>query len=448
MATRILSISGLRGIVGDGLEPDYVARFARALGRLIGGGQVVLGSDGRPSGEMMRRAVLAGLTAEGCPVLDAGICSTPTCGFLVRQRGAAAGLQITASHNPAEWNGLKPFNAQGCVFDAEEGQRLIAVLDAIDSPSPGGVDLEPIAVSGDLHLERVLSLADVKAIRQRGIRVVLDANHGAGAVLGPRLLEELGCDVELLGGTADGAFSHPPEPLREHLDGLCQAVVAQNADVGFAQDPDADRLAIVDDTGRYIGEELTMALAADVVLARQAGVVVVNESSSRITVDVVERYPGSSLCRAQVGEANVVAMMQARGAVLGGEGNGGVIDPRVGFVRDSFVGMTLVLEGLATGHRRLSEWVDGFPVYHIVKQKAPCPAEGVSRAVAALQAEWPEATAVVGDGLRLDWPERWVQVRGSNTEPVLRVISEARAADVAASLCARAMELVQQAVVD
>lgn len=451
MPTRILSISGLRGIIGDGLEPEYLSRFARALGRLVDGGSVVISRDGRSSGSMVREAVLAGLAAEGCLVLDAGICSTPTCGFLVRQREAAAGLQITASHNPVEWNGLKPFNASGRVFSAVEGQRLIKLIDTVETPTldtADDADVEPVALPGEAHLERVLSLVDVEMIRRRTVRVVLDANHGAGAVLGPRLLEELGCQVEVLGGTADGAYAHPPEPLREHLQGLCRVVVEGRADVGFAQDPDADRLAIVDETGRYIGEELTMALAADVVLSRQPGVVVVNESSSRVTADVVERYPGSSLCRAHVGEANVGAMMDSSNAVLGGEGNGGVIDPRVGLVRDSFVGIALVLEGLVAGGRRLSEWVDEFPVYHIVKQKVPCPADRVALAVMALQAEWPEAETAEGDGLRLDWPDRWVQVRGSNTEPVLRVISEGREANVAESLCDRAMELVQQAVAD
>jgi len=448
MPTRILSISGLRGIVGDGLEPDYLSRFARAMGHMAHGGTVVISRDGRASGLMVREAVLAGLSAEGCQVLDAGIASTPTCGLLVRRLGAAAGLQITASHNPAEWNGLKPLDAAGRVFNAELGARLIAEIDSLENDPAavtGGV-AEPIEDPGAAHRDAVLGIVDAESIRRRPVKVVLDCNHGSGAVLGPELLESLGCDVTVLGETPDGEFAHAPEPLEQHLGGLCQAVLEHGADVGFAQDPDADRLAIVDETGRYIGEELTMALATDRVLSGSPGPVVVNGSSSRVTADIVDRYPGSSFHRSHVGEANVVAKMDEVAAVLGGEGNGGVIDPRVGGIRDSFVGMALVLEGLATDGRALSEWVAGFPVYEIVKQKVPCPAERVAAAVEVLRSAFDDATVTEGDGLRLDWDDRWVQVRGSNTEPIVRVISEAPDAKVARELCEAVLERVRGVV--
>jgi len=448
MPTRILSISGLRGIVGDGLEPDYLSRFARALGHLADGGTVVISRDGRASGLMVREAVLAGLAAEGCHILDAGIASTPTCGLLVRRLGAAAGLQITASHNPAEWNGLKPLDAAGRVFNAQLGARLVAEIDSRENEPAavrGGV-AEPIEEPAAAHRDAVLGIVDTESIRRRPLKVVLDCNHGSGAVLGPELLESLGCDVTVLGGAPDGRFAHTPEPLQQHLGGLCQAVLEHGADVGFAQDPDADRLAIVDETGRYIGEELTMALATDRVLAGSPGPVVVNGSSSRVTADIVERYPGSSFHRSHVGEANVVAKMDEVAAVLGGEGNGGVIDPRVGGIRDSFVGMALVLEGLASDGRALSEWVAGFPVYEIVKQKLPCPAERVAAAVEVLRSAFDDATVTEGDGLRLDWDDRWVQVRGSNTEPIVRVISEAPDAEVARELCEAVLERVREVV--
>ena len=448
MPTRILSISGLRGIVADGLEPEYLSRFARAVGRLAHGGTVVISRDGRTSGLMVREAVLAGLAAEGCRVLDAAIASTPTCGLLVRKLGAAAGLQITASHNPAQWNGLKPFDAAGRVFNAHVGAELIAEIDSLEN-EPAGVTggvAEPIEDPGADHRDAVLGVVDGDLIRGHCLKVVLDCNHGSGAVLGPELLQSLGCDVTVLGGTPDGEFAHMPEPLEQHLGGLCQAVREHRADVGFAQDPDADRLAIVDETGRYIGEELTMALATDQVLAGSPGPVVVNGSSSRVTADIVERYPGSSFHRSHVGEANVVAKMDEVAAVLGGEGNGGVIDPRVGGIRDSFVGMALVLEGLATDGRGLSEWVDEFPVYQIVKQKVPCPPERVAAAVEVLRSVFDDATVTEGDGLRLDWDDRWVQVRGSNTEPIVRVISEAPDAEVARELCEAVLERVRGVV--
>ena len=448
MPTRILSISGLRGIVGDGLEAEFLSTFARAVGRLANGGAIVVSRDGRGSGLMVRDAVLAGLAAEGCHVFDAGIASTPTCGLLVRQLDASAGLQITASHNPAEWNGLKPFDAAGRVFNAESGAKLIDAIASLEGESTREVSgvVELIDSPGTGHRDAVMGIVDVQAIRDRCPKVVLDCNHGSGAVLGPELLEALGCDVTVLGGVPDGEFAHMPEPLESHLGGLCQAVLDQGADVGFAQDPDADRLAIVDELGRYIGEELTMALAADRVLSFHPGPVVVNGSSSRVTADIVARYPGSSFHRSHVGEANVVAAMDDVGAVLGGEGNGGVIDPRVGGIRDSFVGMALVLEGLATGGLSLSEWVGGFPVYQIVKRKVPCPAGRVPAAVEALRAAFDDATATEGDGLRLDWEDRWVQVRGSNTEPIVRVISEAPDAVVAHRLCDAVVERVQEAV--
>jgi phosphomannomutase len=448
---RILSISGLRGIVGDGLDPNYVLHFAQALGILADRGTVVVGRDGRATGPMLKRAVLAGLESVGCRVIDAGIIATPTCGYLVRHFKAAAGLEITASHNPREWNGLKPFSGEGAVFDEARGKALLALLgqDSLElSPwnALGRTEGRPDA--GDAHLAKVLQQVDAEAIRKRRFKVVLDCNHGSGAVLGPKLLETLGCETVVLGGTPDGAFEHPAEPLKENLTGLCDAVRSHGADVGFALDPDADRLAIVDERGRYIGEELTLALCADYVLSRTPGPIVVNGSTSRVSADVAARHH-SAFHRSAVGEANVVARMRQVGAVFGGEGNGGMIEPRVGYVRDSFIGMAYVLAGLSgdgsKDRRTLAAWVDSFPSYSIVKDKLTCPADRVQAACAALEKKYPDATATHGDGLRLDWPDRWVQVRASNTEPILRVIAEAPDEARAVALCRDAMAAVRAA---
>ncbi len=448
MTERILSISGLRGIIGDGLDPEYVTRFASALGTIFDGGTVVLSRDGRSTGETLRHAVLAGLLATGCKVIDLGIASTPTCGVLVTHLQAAGGLQITASHNPIEWNGLKPFAPHGGVFDAALGQRL---LSALEQPPryrrwDGLGRVEIMSNGAMVHLDRVTSLVSVGAIRQRKFKVVLDVNHGSGAILGPRLLEELGCAVTVLGGTPDGQFEHPAEPLKENLTDLAAKVRALGADVGFAEDPDADRLAIVDNTGRYIGEELTLALCVDHILSRgQTGPVVVNGSTSRVTADLAAKY-GCPFHRSAVGEANVVAKMREVNALIGGEGNGGVIEPKVGYVRDSFVSMAYVLEGLTQRPGPLSQWVDQLPKYTIVKDKLHCPRERVTAACDALRKAYGDATATEGDGLRLDWPDRWVQVRASNTEPIIRVIAEAPGDDVAKSLCADAVQLARNAV--
>lgn len=466
MTQRILSISGLRGVIGDGLDPQYLTEFAMAFGTMADAGTIVLSRDGRSTGDMVRHAVISGLLATGCRVLDAGIATTPTCGVLVRHHNAAGGLQITASHNPIQWNGLKPFSRAGGVFNATQGAELLRILNSRAFRLVGWDKLGSVDVLEDAaapHVQKVLALVDVERIRSCRFQVVLDCNHGSGGVAAPRFLQALGCDVTVLGGTPDGRFEHVPEPIAQNLTGLCESVKQLGADVGFAEDPDADRLAIVDETGRYIGEELTLALCADFVLATRKGPFVVNGSTSRVTADVAAKH-GCPFFRSYVGEANVVTKMTEVGAVFGGEGNGGVIDPQVGFVRDSFAAMAYVLNGLATplvvppsggllplnaernASRTLSQWADSLPQYTIIKDKLECPREQVGLACAALKSEFADATAQEGDGLRLDWSDRWVQVRASNTEPIIRVIAEAPSCDAAKTLCSHAVEIVNQAV--
>ena len=457
---RILSVSGLRGVVGDGLEPEFLTRFGRAVGTLAarhasdrgrGRPTVVLTRDGRPTGAMVRHAAVSGLLAAGCRVLDGGVAMTPTCGVLVQHHHADAGLQITASHNPGEWNGLKPFSPAGGVLTAGEGEELVALLDgdprrlrAVGWEDVGTV--ETLADPHGPHAERVLGCVDAAAIRGRRFKVVLDCNRGSGAAATPAFLrDELGCEVTVLGGTPDGLFEHVPEPTRENLTGLCAAVRDAGADVGFAQDPDADRLAVVDEAGRYIGEELTLALAADHVLATRQGPLVVNGSTSRVNADVAERH-GCAFRRSAVGEANVVQQMRRVGSEFGGEGNGGVIDLRVGPVRDSLVSIAHVLDGLAKRGGTVGDWADGLPRYAIVKRKFAVPSpDRVAAACDALAAAYPDADAQRGDGLRLDWPDRWVQVRASNTEPIARVIAEAPDAGVAEALAAEATAVCERA---
>ena len=445
-AELIVSVSGIRGIIGAGLAPAPALAFAQALGTYLGGGPVVLSRDSRPSGQMLRHAVLAGLMASGCEVHDLGIVPTPTVGLAVRRLNAAGAVQITASHNPAPWNGLKLFGGDGAVLSAAKGREIKQLFDTgrftcVSHERLGKVS--ECSKAGAWHRERVLQLVDADRIRARGFRTLLDANAGAGGPLGESLLAALQPSPPiLLGAVPDGQFSHPPEPLAENLAAVLPQVSAAKADAGFVLDPDADRLAIIDDTSRYIGEELTLAIAVLRRLQQERGPVVINMSTSRVVEDIARQF-GVPCHRSAVGEANVVEEMRARGAVIGGEGNGGVIDPRVGWVRDPFIGMALILDLLAETGQTLNAVVRSLPSYTIVKDKYEISRDRLPKLGTALQSRWPEARANTLDGLRLDWPDRWVHVRPSNTEPIVRVIAEAPRMAEAQQLCREVGALLQ-----
>lgn len=436
MEEPIISVSGLRGIVGRSLTPELAARFTSAAAALAPSGTVVIARDGRASGGMLADAIASALCAAGREVIDCGVAATPTVGVLVRHLHAALGVQISASHNPAEYNGLKLFAADGRVLTAAAGRRVIeryrghAPIAPADTPGTRRACDDTTSA----HLALVLATVDVERIRARRFRVLLDANHGSGSVLGARLLEALGCEPALLGGTPDGQFEHLPEPTAENLRSVLARVVEAKAEIGFCQDPDADRLAVIDEHGRYLGEEYTLAMCVDHVLRHHAGAVVTNCSTSRMTEDLANRYK-VPMVRSAVGEANVVEMMDAYDAVLGGEGNGGIIDPRVGYVRDSFVGMALLLDAMAERELPVSRLADELPRYEMLKAKANVPTELVPRALEALSTHFGDAQADRLDGLRLDWPGRWLLVRASNTEPIVRIFAEAPSAEQARRLC-------------
>jgi phosphomannomutase len=433
----IVSVSGIRGIVGASLTPEPALAFAAALGTYTQGGRVVLSRDGRPSGAVLRHAVLAGLLGAGCDVADLGVAPTPTVGLAVRRLQAAGGIQITASHNPAPWNGLKLFGPDGMVLTAAEGQKVQALFAAGQFRRVPWTDLGALTESRqaeDWHRQRVLELVDVPRIRARQLRTFLDANGGAGGPLGRRLLESLQARPVCQGAGADGIFEHEPEPVAANLRDVCPRVAREGADIGFVLDPDADRLALIDEAGRYLGEELTLALAVRYRLGQERGPVVINMSTSRVVEDICNQL-GCPCQRSAVGEANVAEQMRGAGAVIGGEGNGGVIDPRVGFVRDPFIGMGLVLNLMADTGKKLSELAAQLPAYTIVKDKYAVERGRLPGLFAALERRWPEASANRLDGLRLDWADRWVHVRPSNTEPIVRVIAEAPRAEEAEGLC-------------
>jgi phosphomannomutase len=436
-AGLIVSVSGIRGVIGRSLTPADALAFASALGAHVNGGRVVVSRDGRPSGAMLRHAILTGLTAAGCEVHDLAVAPTPTVGFAVRTLQAAGGVQITASHNPAEWNGFKLFGPDGRVLSAAEGRKVQTLFETgaaalVPWNKIGGV--QEYHKAEDDHRECVLQLVDAPAIRAAKLRAFLDANNGAGGPLGRALLASLNIETICHGCDADGAFLHEPEPTEANLHEIGPLVREHGAHIGFALDPDSDRLALIDENGRYIGEELTLALAARFRLSRERGPVVVNMSTSRVVEDVAARF-GCAFHRSAVGEANVADKMLEVGAVFGGEGNGGVIDPRVGLVRDPFIGMGLILNLMAETGKKLSELVAELPTYHIVKDKYAVTRERLPELFEALTKRWPEAKTDRTDGLRLDWTNRWLHVRPSNTEPIVRVIAEAPRAADATELC-------------
>jgi len=414
---------------------------------------VLITRDGRANGGQLVAPVAAGLSQGGVrPVLDGRIAATPTTGVLVRQHRCVGGVQISASHNPAEYNGLKLFSAEGRVVPADVGQTVLEryrMLDArssmhdIQHPVSG---IQHLTDTTSYHLALVERIVDVARIRGRRFRVLLDANHGSGSLLGRRLLEHLGCDVVLLGGEPDGLFAHPPEPTAENLAGVLAYVTRARADVGFCQDPDADRLAIIDERARYISEEYTLAICVNHVLRHTPGPVVTNCSTSRMTEDLARKY-SVPFFRSAVGEANVVDAMLRAKAVLGGEGNGGVIDPRVGLVRDSFVGMALVLDAMAERILPISALADELPRYAMCKTKIDIARDEVSASFERLQRHFHDATPDRLDGLRLDWTHNdgsgsWLLVRPSNTEPIVRIMAEAPTAAEAARLCNEAAAVI------
>jgi len=390
-APLMLSVSGARGIVGQTMTPQVARNYANAfasylhdkLGRLP---KMVVARDSRPSGPSLQSAVADAFVACGCVVEDIGVVATPTAGVMIGALGADGGIIVTASHNPTPWNGLKCLNGQGLAPSKEDTEEIIQKFhDAVSLPSTEGGALQENTKGNDTHLAKVLGVIDPTPIQEKQFRVVLDSINGAGCESGYKLLTLLGCEILQINGEPSGEFAHEPEPKIENLGDLCDAVIRFDADVGFAQDPDADRLAVVDEFGGYIGEEYTLALVAKRWFElNPSSSATTNLSTSRMIDDIANEH-GCKVYRSAVGEANVATTMQQQGCTIGGEGNGGIILPDVCWVRDSLSGMALILDLLRSREERLSDI-----------------------------------------GLRIDFDEGWLHVRPSNTEPIARVIAEAK----------------------
>lgn len=426
MSELRVSVSGFRGIVGDSLTAPKVTRLAAAYASLLGDGPLVVGRDSRPSGPALLLAVEAGLLAVGREVIDLGIVPTPTVGLYTKHRNAAGGIVITASHNPIEWNALKFFGPDG-LFAPED--RVFAVADREASnaiPWAVATAMGSVREANDaiqVHMDRILRTVDRAVTRAAKIRVVVDGCRGAGSVLVPALLRELGCEVIELDCVPDGWFTRQPEPTPAALAGLAEAVRREKAAVGFALDPDADRLALVDDQGTALSEELTLVLAADFVLENCKGPLVSNLSSTGLLDRVAERH-GVPMFRSKIGEAHVTALILSSGAPVGGEGNGGVIVPSIVPGRDAATGAALIVERLAREAKPLSGIVAGYPPVAMVKDKVSVEGLDVADLLVRMRALFADARFTDMDGLRADWPDRWIHVRPSNTESILRMIAE------------------------
>lgn len=431
-----ISVSGVRGVVGESLTPQLASKFAQAFGTYLGRGSVIVGQDSRISGTMVKKAVLSGLLSVGCQPVEIGICPIPSIQVLTKQSKAIGAIAVTASHNPKEWNGLKFVNKEGLFLNYHQvdefldiyhqGEFSLVDVDKYKTPEFKKDPTEP-------HMKKLMSYFNVGLISQKKYKVAIDCTNGAGAVLAPRYLEELGCEPVLLNCIPDGSFAHHPEPLPENIAGLCRTVVENGADVGFVQDADADRLAVVNEKGEPLGEELTLALATKYILSQNAGPVVINLSTSRAIDDIAEEF-NVPVIRTKIGEINVVEQILSleKKPAIGGEGNGGVILQDIHPCRDSFTAMGLILEYMVRSGKTISELQEGIPCYHMIKEKIQGTQEKAYRIIRQLRRKYADKGEIsLLDGLKISFKDYWVHIRPSNTEPIIRLIIEAKSRDTA-----------------
>jgi phosphomannomutase len=434
----IRSISGLRGTLDSSLTPEVIVAYASAFAEYCGVGSIVVGRDGRPSGVWIEEVVSGTLMASGRDVRLIGMAPTPTVQLATEHSTAAGGISITASHNPSEWNGLKFLDRNGIFLGPAECAELFAIVDRSGREyaawsATGRLIREESALARHVEATLALPFVDTKRLRERRFKVVVDAVNASGSTIVPDLLERCGAQVIRLHCDGTGIFPHTPEPIAENLQGLSDAVTAHGADLGIAVDPDADRLVLIDERGEPIGEEYTITIAADYILGweRRRGstkdlIAVVNLSTTRAVDDVAERY-GATTQRTPVGEINVALKMKETGAVIGGEGSGGVILPALHYGRDSLAGIVITLHSLLEYGLTLSALRASLPCYEIVKKKASlAPGDSATERLARIATEAEGSGRITtGDGVKIDFERSWVHLRASNTEPIIRVIAEA-----------------------
>lgn len=438
----IESISGVRGVVPQDLTDAVAARYARAFDQWCTTGPLLVGRDSRPSGASLSAAVIDALLSSGRDVTDCSIAPTPTIQFLAQELSAAGAVVITASHNPAEWNGLKFIASDGCFLNAAQMADVLGLVGGgRDSAKSAG---QCVRLDGGIrrHVTAVVAIDFLRApaIRDRRFRVAVDAVNGAASAALPHLLQHLGCDVVTVHCEPSGDFPRGTEPLPQNLGDLCRAVREERCAVGFATDPDGDRLAVADETGRPIGEELTLVLATQRFLEAVPGPhrIATNLSTTQLLDWVVRTHKGA-VVRTPVGEIHVVEEMKRIGGRLGGEGNGGVILRDVHLGRDSLVAAAMILDLLAGATEPLSALVSRFPSFHVAKERLSLGSRSADAALEAVATAFPSASVDRRDGVKLIWPDRWVHVRKSNTEPIVRIYAEAPTEGEASSLANEAI---------
>lgn len=442
----IKSISGIRGTIGgkvnDNLTPLDVVKFASAFGTWLQNTKhkknltLVIGRDARISGEMVSSLVSATLQGLGINVVDLGLSTTPTVEVMVPELNADGGIILTASHNPKQWNALKLLNEKGEFISGEDGAEVLKLAENEDFNYAEVDDLgkyETRDDAFDIHIQKILELpmVDAEAIKTKKFKVVLDAVNSTGGISIPPLLEKLGCEVVKLYCEPNGQFPHNPEPLKEHLGDICALVKAENADFGIVVDPDVDRLALVDENGEMFGEEYTLVAVADYLLKNKKGAAISNLSSSRALRDVAQSHDSEYFASA-VGEVNVVTLMKEKNAVIGGEGNGGIIYPDLHYGRDSLVGVALFLTHLAKENKTVSELRASYPAYFMGKKKIELTPEiNVDDLLTKMEKEYQNEEVSTVDGVKIDFADNWVHLRKSNTEPIIRIYTEAKSQEEA-----------------
>lgn len=429
MSTLMVSISGIRGIIGAGLEPDIIVKYTNAYADFIGAGKVVVGRDARITGEMVNQIVTGTLLAKGLDVIDIGICPTPTVQFTVKTLKAQGGIAISASHNPNEWNALKLLNSTGQFMTPEEHNQMRKFLDAKNTfVDWSKIGKRTVYVEGiKNHIEAILKLPiiNIAKIKSKKFKVLADCVNGAGAYCIPDYLRKFGCEVIEMNCERTGIFPRLPEPLPENLTETMKAVKDHNADFAVVVDPDVDRLVLITEKGEPFSEENTITLAADFVLSKTKGNVVVNLSTTRAVEDVAKKNDSLAF-RSAVGEANVVKKMKETDAVIGGEGSGGVIYPALHYGRDALIGIAFTLQYLADCNQKLSEVKKELPEYFIAKKKIDLKNVSPDEVINKFVAKYSNEEINKEDGLRIDFPDYWVHFRKSNTEPIVRIITESK----------------------